>query len=1008
MSKTLLGGTNYHLTRLLAALGSAASLMAAGHASAASSYHVSPAGTGDCSASSTPCTLQSALSQIASLTASTMTGDIIVSLGDGTYRLNSPIVLGASDSGNNGYRVIWQAEANAHPVLSGGTALTGWITVSGMTNTYVASVPTGTKSRQLYVNGRRAQRAWRSSDDFSNWAQTSTGYTVTKSSLIDPVRDKALEFVYPGGAGNATNWTSSRCGVDSIAEDSNDASKFRITMVQPCYSNARLNYPNVGIPSWLENGIGLLSAPGQWYLDSDAGLVYYSPLPGEVLSDSAAVLATSDGLLTANGLSNFTITGLTFRDSTWNGASGNDGIVDMQANLITTGTANPRIMKQVAGAISFSASSAVDFRGNTVMHMGGDGVVFDQSSHNVNVIGNLIYDTSGSAIRIGSGTYSRPNYVYVGPEYMEDAVTVKNNFVHDTAVEFHGGAGIFAGWVKNTTISNNEVFRCRYSCISLGWGWGDTDQVEMVNNHIDGNKVSSAMTSSLNDGGGIYVNGLQGSSPMSSLIGNYVDGLSHEFAAIYLDNGAAYYQVNNNVVTRAPAANAIFLTPGGWGNYNTSSNYNVVEYNYASTSAGSINGDYKSTNTVGQNSFGLTSWPAAANKVMAAAGVDASNWQQGSEPEANIAALGTASSSSYYSDAYVASKAIDSNAGTLWSSTSSDASAWWQLDLGAPSVIRSIELLSRADGNYDPSVRRNFEILASNSSTMTGAITLCSFGAVTFPHAQPILCQGASVPYRYVRVRKTDGRPLTIAELRVYSPSRRNLTDDTSAAISYAGTWTAQSYASQYLGTQHYTTNNNDSFSFTFAGTGVDFISAMGPNRGSFTYTIDGGAAQSGSCYAATAVDQKACLSVHGLIFGSHTLVVTKTGGTYLTLDAFNPVAEIDGEDPSITYNGSWAGQQYAGQYLGTQHYTTTNGDSFSLTFNGTGIDLISTMATNRGSFTYTVDGGGTQNGSCYASTSKDQQACVSISGLGYGSHTLVVTKTGGTYLSVDSLNIHN
>lgn len=48
-----------------------------------------------------------------------MTGDITVELMSGTYRLSQPLTLDASDSGTNGYNVIWTAAPGARPVVSG-------------------------------------------------------------------------------------------------------------------------------------------------------------------------------------------------------------------------------------------------------------------------------------------------------------------------------------------------------------------------------------------------------------------------------------------------------------------------------------------------------------------------------------------------------------------------------------------------------------------------------------------------------------------------------------------------------------------------------------------------------------------------------------------------------------------------------------------------------------------------------------------------------------------------
>ena len=55
-----------------------------------------------------------------------MSGDIVVQLADGVYRLSAPLRFTAADSGTNGYTVIWQAAPAARPVISGAQRVTGW------------------------------------------------------------------------------------------------------------------------------------------------------------------------------------------------------------------------------------------------------------------------------------------------------------------------------------------------------------------------------------------------------------------------------------------------------------------------------------------------------------------------------------------------------------------------------------------------------------------------------------------------------------------------------------------------------------------------------------------------------------------------------------------------------------------------------------------------------------------------------------------------------------------
>lgn len=92
---------------------------------ATTTLYASPTGTGTACTSAQPCSPAAAQAAVRSLNGA-MSGDIVVELADGVYRLSAPLRLAAADSGNNGYSVKWQAAAGAHPVISGARAVTGW------------------------------------------------------------------------------------------------------------------------------------------------------------------------------------------------------------------------------------------------------------------------------------------------------------------------------------------------------------------------------------------------------------------------------------------------------------------------------------------------------------------------------------------------------------------------------------------------------------------------------------------------------------------------------------------------------------------------------------------------------------------------------------------------------------------------------------------------------------------------------------------------------------------
>ena len=85
--------------------------------------------------------------------------DVTVVLADGVYRLTEPLHFRTADGGQGGGRVVWQAAANASPVIAGSIPVTGWKMHDEKRQIYVADIPAGVDSRQLWVNDRLANLA---------------------------------------------------------------------------------------------------------------------------------------------------------------------------------------------------------------------------------------------------------------------------------------------------------------------------------------------------------------------------------------------------------------------------------------------------------------------------------------------------------------------------------------------------------------------------------------------------------------------------------------------------------------------------------------------------------------------------------------------------------------------------------------------------------------------------------------------------------------------------------
>jgi hypothetical protein len=82
-----------------------------------------------------------------------MTGDIVVHLSGGVYRIDTPVEFGEADSGYNGFRVVYRSATNETPMISGGVPVTGWSVDHGQI--YRARLNWDHKLRSLYGRFQR-------------------------------------------------------------------------------------------------------------------------------------------------------------------------------------------------------------------------------------------------------------------------------------------------------------------------------------------------------------------------------------------------------------------------------------------------------------------------------------------------------------------------------------------------------------------------------------------------------------------------------------------------------------------------------------------------------------------------------------------------------------------------------------------------------------------------------------------------------------------------------------
>lgn len=511
-------------------------------------------------------------------------GDVVIELAGGEYILERTLVLGPDDSGSPGAPVTYRAAKGAAAVLSGGAHVTGWVADEG--GRYRAPAPPG-DFRQLYVSGRRAQRArgpvpaglepWGQSEGvlhpasegsmFGTLAVTGdSGYRVPEPAMAGWTNPGDLEFGY------YNYWSHKIAGVARIVRDGDGAI---IVMDQPGYYLATTG-PGApaGAPAYIENALELLDEPGEWYLDRAKRVVYYLPRPGEDMAKADVVAPQLETLVRMEGtpddpVHDVTFEGITFAYATWLLPS-RLGHPDVQANFIL-GTEDVfqrpefergwvplhgEFLKSPANVV-VRAGRSVRFSRCTFEHLGGAGLDIEHGSQHNAVDRCAFRDISGSGIQIGD--VQRDDHHPEDRRLVVLGNRVSNCEITEIGAEYEDSIGIFCGYVRNTTLEHNEISDLPYSGISVGWGWGETDAgggayvdpwtyqtpTPCGGNRVVANHIHHAMLERT-DGGAIYTLGNQ---PGTVLRGNYIhDNGPGVPGGVYLDEGSGFIEVTGNVI----------------------------------------------------------------------------------------------------------------------------------------------------------------------------------------------------------------------------------------------------------------------------------------------------------------------------------------------------------------------------------------------------------------------------------------------------------------------------
>ena len=502
-----------------------------------------------------------------------VSGGIYIRLEEGVYAQRNSLFLRPEDSGTSDSPTVICAVDGAHPVISGGVAVTGWkrgcnhpaIPEKLRQKIWSAEAPLignrRVETRQMWVNGHKVQRAAQFPDggleqmiDFNPEEQT---ITIPVSQSVNPKRLQnagQLEMIVH------QRWAIAILRVKSIDVKDGQAVvrfhepeshlEFAHPWPQPVIGGEKGNSSFC-----LTNALELLDQPGEWFQEYPSGTIYYYPQADENMETAEVIIPALETLVTIDGtlsrpVKHIQFNGITFAHTSWMRPS-YQGHVTLQGGfplldaykLQEPGLPEKAELENQAWitrpetAIRVRGAEHIDFKHCTFRHLSSTGLDYEWAVTASSVEDCQFTDIGGTALLVGAfpdgGFETHIPFIPADVRELCSHITIRNNFISNVTNEDWGCVGIGAGYVRNMDISHNEVCHLNYSGICVGWGWTSLES-GMCNNRIEANYVHH-FARRLYDAGGLYTLSNQPGSVMRN------NRIEHLIEAPYATNDRAFY-----------------------------------------------------------------------------------------------------------------------------------------------------------------------------------------------------------------------------------------------------------------------------------------------------------------------------------------------------------------------------------------------------------------------------------------------------------------------------------
>lgn len=380
-------------------------------------------------------------------------GNVLVLVRGGTYRLRKTIVFGLQDSGRGDSTITYAAYPDETPVFSSGQEIKNWKTVTaklpGLQQEAVGKVQVAAVSGRFHVLF--------DADGLLPRART--------EGFIPPFEGSRNVIHFPDG--KLKNWSNIE-DVEIVVrphhawivnilplESVNEQKQIARTSIDATYAMNSLHFLRVTESCWVENTLEGLDEPGEWVLNSKEGKLYLWPRnESPILDPQLTELVRVEGEIDKEGPHDKPVRNLCFRGLTFMHGERYSIFLD------DSGLQHDWDMHDTANAlVRLRGTENCTIEQCRFAHTGSGAIRVDLHGQENAISGNLIEHIGGTGILLcgyGPGTkdVNRKNLVF-------------NNHIHHTGRIYLHSPGIMVWQSGENRVANNLVHHTPYTGIIL-------------------------------------------------------------------------------------------------------------------------------------------------------------------------------------------------------------------------------------------------------------------------------------------------------------------------------------------------------------------------------------------------------------------------------------------------------------------------------------------------------------------------------------------------------------